>query len=530
MKNKRILCSLLSAAMVLSLAACSSGETAGSGSAASTADSASASAEGGSAEGEDGYTTVTVFCPNTSSMPMTNETAVVQVLSEKTKTNFDFVNSPTTGTEEKFNLMMASGDIPDLVIYTQDPILEYTRAFAPLNDLIEEYCPNYAQLMEENPYLRKDTTAADGNIYTIQSKAPFKFANAFIVRQDWLDKLGLEVPTTLEDFYDVLKAFKEQDPNGNGEADEIPLVASDARRTDAESPGLSMFDASFGIDEDFYVSDDGSEILFGATDSRMKDALTYLNRLYSEGLIDQEYLTRDYASYEGLITSSRAGMWIAWGVAVEDVGTIEDPNAELSIILPPAGEDGQIRVYSQMPQTRTNALAISKDSQVKEHIMEIWNYVFSEEGTILTNYGVEGETYEMVDGDPEYLESVLTSADGVLNTLRKSGVNSWLPLNQMADAEFDRSSDKFTAAVEEYDQYIVDPVPPLKFTDEEKSTITSVYNGEIETYMDESLDSFITGKTSLDQFDAFVEQMNSMGLPDILKIYNDAYARYQAVE
>ena len=152
MKNKRILCSLLSAAMVLSLAACSSGETAGSGSAASTADSASASAEGGSAEGEDGYTTVTVFCPNTSSMPMTNETAVVQVLSEKTKTNFDFVNSPTTGTEEKFNLMMASGDIPDLVIYTQDPILEYTRAFAPLNDLIEEYCPNYAQLMEENCY------------------------------------------------------------------------------------------------------------------------------------------------------------------------------------------------------------------------------------------------------------------------------------------------------------------------------------------------------------------------------------------
>ena len=230
------------------------------------------------------------------------------------------------------------------------------------------------------------------------------------------------------------------------------------------------------------------------------------------------------------ITSNRAGMWIAWGVAVEDVGTIEDPNAELSIILPPAGEDGQIRVYSQMPQTRTNALAISKDSQVKEHIMEIWNYVFSEEGTILMNYGVEGETYEMVDGDPEYLESVLTSADGVLNTLRKSGVNSWLPLNQMADAEFDRSSDKFTAAVEEYDQYMMDPVPPLKFTDEEKSTITSVYNGEIETYMDESLDSFITGKTSLDQFDAFVEQMNSMGLPDILKIYNDAYARYQAVE
>lgn len=525
MKNKRLLCGLLALTAALSLTACSGS------SAASGTQSADASAStGGDASGEDGYTTVTVFCPNTSTMPMTNDTSVIKVLSEKAKTNFDFVNSPTTGTEEKFNLMMASGDIPDLVIYTQDPILEYTQAFAPLNDLIEEYCPNYANLLDEYPFLRKDTTAADGNIYTIQSKGPFKFANAFLVRQDWLDKLGLETPTTLEEFYDVLKAFKEQDPNGNGEADEIPLVVSDARRTDAESPGLSIFDASFGIDEDFYVSDDGSEILFGATDPRMKDALSYLNTLYTDGLIDQEYLTRDYASYDGLITSNRAGMWIAWGVGVEDVGTIQDPDAELSIILPPVSEDGELRIYTQMPQTRTNALAISKDSQVKEHIMEIWNYIFSEEGTILMNYGVEGETYELVDGDPEYLDEILNSEEGVLNTLRKSGVNSWLPLNQLADAEFDRSSEKFAAAVEEYEPYIVSPVPPLKFTDEEKSTITSVYNGEIETYMDESLDSFITGKTSLDQFDSFVEQMNKMGLQDILQIYNDAYARYQATE
>lgn len=530
MKMKRILSGFLGTAIIASmLAGCggdsqTSSQAADGSSAAQTGSSASAGDNGDSGE----YTTVTAFCPNTSAMPMTSETLVIQELSEKTKTNFEFTVSPTTGTEEKFNLMMASGEIPDMVIYVQDPILKYTKAFAPLNDLISEYCPNYQQLMDENPSLRRDLTAADGNIYTIQSKAAFKFANGIIVRQDWLDKLGLDVPTTLDEYYNVLKAFKEQDPNGNGEADEIPLVTGDGRRYDAESPSLSIFDASFGIDEDFYVSEDGSEILFGATDPRMKDALTWLNKLYAEGLLDAEYLTRDHTSYEGLLYENKAGMWIAWGIAVEDVGLIQDENAELSIILPPADAEGTVRVFSQMPQTRTNAVAVSKDSQVKEHIMGIWNYIFSEEGTILANFGVEGVDYELVDGKPQYLPTFFESEEAPMTLLRKDGVNSWLPNNQMKEAEFGRASEKFSGAVETYDQYMMTPVPPLKFTDEEKSTITSVYNGEIETYMDETLDSFITGKTPLSEFDAFVEQLEKMGLSDILKIYNDAYARYQA--
>ena len=530
MKTKRILCALLGAAMaVTALAGCGgNGSSGSSGSSTPTGGSSSTSGTG-----DDGaYTDVTVFCPNTSSMPMNNDVLVLQQLSEITKTNFDFTVSPSTGTDEKFNLMMSSGSVPDMVIYVSDPILKYYKAFAPLNDLISEYCPNYEALMNEYSFLRKDLTSADGNIYTIQSKAAFRFANGVIVRQDWLDKLNLSVPTTTEEYYQVLKAFKEQDPNGNGEADEIPLIASDGRRGDAESPGLSMLDAAFGIDEDFYVSDDGSEILFGAIDSRMKDALTYLNRLYSEGLIDQEYLTRDYSTIDGLISESRAGMWIAWGISVEEAASIQDQNADLAVILPPADESiGKPRIYSQMPQTRTNAVAISKDSKVKEHIMSIWNYVFSEEGTQLMNFGVEGTTYTLADGKPVYTDEILKSDDGPLTAARKYGINTWLPHNQLASAEFGRTAGdgKFEAAVSFYDPYIVEPVPALKFTDEEKSTITSVYEGEIKTYLDESLDAFITGKKPLSEFEDFVAQMKKMGIEDILKIYNDAFQRYNAL-
>lgn len=530
MKTKRILCALLGAVMAVSvLGGCSSKEPA-----SSTPDSQGSSTAASSPDnsGTEENTPVTVFCPNTASMPMTNDILVVQQLSEITHTDFDFTVSPSTGTGEKFNLMMSSGEVPDMVIYVSDPILKYYKAFAPLNDLIHDYCPNYEKLMEENSFLRKDLTSADGNIYTIQSKAAFRFANAVIVRQDWLDKLGLSVPTTTEEYYQVLKAFKEQDPNGNGEADEIPLIASDARRGDAESPGLSMFDASFGIDEDFYVSDDGSEIFFGATDPRMKDALAYLNRLYSEGLIDQEYLTRDYSTIDGLISESRAGMWIAWGIGVEEAASIQDENADLAVILPPIDESiGKARVYSQMPQTRTNAVAVSKDSKVKEHIMSIWNYVFSEEGTQLMNFGVEGTTYTMEDGKPIYTDEILKSEDGPLGAARKYGINTWLPHNQLASAEFGRTAGegKFEAAVSFYDPYIVEPVPALKFTDEEKSTITSVYDGEIKTYLDESLDGFITGKKPLSEFEDFVAQLEKMGIEDILKIYNDAFQRYKAL-
>lgn len=533
MNTKRILCGLLSAAMAITvLGSCqqSGGQSQqGGSSAGGTGSSAPVSSGSTGTDGE--YTPVTVFCANTSSMPMNNDVLLIQQLSEITHTQFDFTVSPATGTGEKFNLMMSSGDVPDLVIYVADPILKYYRAFAPLNDLIRDYCPSYEKLMDDNPFLRKDLTSADGNIYTIQSKAAFRFANAFIVRQDWLDTLELEVPTTTEEFYEVLKAFKDGDPNGNGEADEIPLIAADGRRGDAESPGLSMFDASFGIDEDFYVSDDGSEILFGATDPRMKDALAYLNRLYSDGLIDQEYLTCDSASIDGLITENRVGMQIAWGIAVEEAAAIQAENVNLTVILPPVGPDGLPKIYSQMPQTRTNALAVSKDSQVKEHIMSIWDYVFSEEGDLMMNFGVEGTTYNMVDGEPVYTDEILKSDDGPLGGARKFGINSWLPHNQLASAEFGRTAGegKFEAAVKLYDPYIVDPVPALKFTEEEKSTITSVYEGEIKTYLDESLDGFITGRLPLSDFDSFVAQLEKMGLPDILKIYNDAYQRYQSL-
>ena len=477
MKTKRILCALLGAAMaVTALAGC--GGNGSSGSSGSSTPTGGSSSTAGT--GDDGaYTDVTVFCPNTSSMPMNNDVLVLQQLSEITKTNFDFTVSPSTGTDEKFNLMMSSGSVPDMDIYVSDPILKYYKAFAPLNDLISEYCPNYEALMNEYSFLRKDLTSADGNIYTIQSKAAFRFANAVIVRQDWLDKLNLSVPTTTEEYYQVLKAFKEQDPNGNGEADEIPLIASDGRRGDAESPGLSMLDAAFGIDEDFYVSDDGSEILFGAIDSRMKDALTYLNRLYSEGLIDQEYLTRDYSTIDGLISESRAGMWIAWGISVEEAASIQDQNADLAVILPPVDES----------------------------------------------------TYTLADGKPVYTDEILKSDDGPLTAARKYGINTWLPHNQLASAEFGRTAGegKFEAAVSFYDPYIVEPVPALKFTDEEKSTITSVYEGEIKTYLDESLDAFITGKKPLSEFEDFVAQMKKMGIEDILKIYNDAFQRYNAL-
>ena len=309
------------------------------------------------------------------------------------------------------------------------------------------------------------------------------------------------------------------------------MIAGDGRRGDVESPGLSIFDASFGIDEDFYVSDDGSEILFGAIDPRMKDALAYLNRLYTDGLIDQEYLTRDSASIDGLITENRVGMQVAWGIAVEEAASIQDENAELTVILPPVGPDGVPKIYSQMPQARTNAIAISKDSQVKEHIMSIWDYVFSEEGDMLMNFGVEGTSYTLADGQPKYTDEILKSEDGPLGAARKFGINTWLPHNQLASAEFGRTADegKFEAAVNLYDPYIVAPVPSLKFTDEEKSTITSVYDGEIKTYLDELLDGFITGKQPLSEFDSFVAQLEKIGLPDILKIYNDAYQRYQTL-
>lgn len=156
-----------------------------------------------------------------------------QELSEKTgvKVVWEQVRS---GWEEKKNAILSSGDVPDVFLggaITDADISAYPELFLPLNDYVEEQAPNVMRMFEEKPDTRMLAVFTDGNIYGLPS---VKFhrpdsTSMMMINQDWLDALGLETPRTLEEFRDVLRAFRDGDPNGNGKADEIPFDFSNNR-------------------------------------------------------------------------------------------------------------------------------------------------------------------------------------------------------------------------------------------------------------------------------------------------------------
>jgi putative aldouronate transport system substrate-binding protein len=222
-------------------------------------------------------------------------------ISEEANVNieWEYVRS---GWDEKKPLVLASGDLPDVFFgrgaLTTADIISNLDYFLPLDDLIDQYGTNIKKMFEEMPETKNLQTFPDGKIYALGHVMPFRpshFGAAFI-NQVWLDRLGLEAPTTTDEFIEVMRAFRDKDPNGNGIADEIPMIGFVDNTRFGFRPYLGAFGASDSIDSWRAVSDDGTVEFVPATEG-YKQWIIWLNQLYSEGLLDNEALTMDWAQY-----------------------------------------------------------------------------------------------------------------------------------------------------------------------------------------------------------------------------------------
>lgn len=478
--------------------------------------------------------TISLFLQDSADQAISPDLPIIKEITERTGVHFDFIAAPNTESQfrEKFNVTVASGELPDVMVSTfRDDMMKVAEegSFAALDEyLTPEIAPNLCAILEEHPDYVRALRAADGKIYFLPFIGAVKTLKTWMIRQDWLDKLGLEAPVTLDDWYNVLKAFKEGDPNGNGEADEIPFTT---RHTQAgvlafmEAYGISGFEAN----EQFFIEDD--TIKYAYIDDRCKEALTFMNKLYSEGLIDQEYATNDSNVWLSRITNEVSGACqdtvaraYSLGQAINQAGNEE---AKFVVVAPPQGPDGTQMTTSQMQEIR-GYTAISADSEYIEEIVKLFDYFFSEEGSLLNNWGIEGLTYEMVDGKPQYTDVVAHDEQGrsILSMLNVYGHREWAYQQDIGyeDALLDPD---YVVYRNEMEQYIRPTLPALSFTEDERDLINSKYT-EIQTYKDEMCSRFITGKEPLDNFDTFVETIKDMGIEEVLAAYQAAYDRYMA--
>jgi len=293
-----------------------------------------------------------------------NEKLIYQRLEEQTGVHIDWKNYTKDQFVEKRNLALASGELPDAILdaaFSDYDLLKYAKdgTIIPVEDLIDQYMPNFKKVLEEAPEYKSMITAPDGHIYSFpwieelgSGKSRIQVVDCLPwINVEWLNNLGLEMPTTTEELKEVLLAFKTQDPNGNGEADEIPL--SFIVNQGGEDPAFLF--ASFGLGDNWdhtVVSNEG-KVIFTAAEEGYKEALKFFNELNDLGLIDVEAYEQDWNKYVAKGKDSKYGLYFTW-----DKGNISGMNDTYDVMPPLEGPSGEKNV------AQTNGFGLDRGRMV----------------------------------------------------------------------------------------------------------------------------------------------------------------------
>ena len=477
-------------------------------------------------------TTFTIFL-NFNNMPFDPNWAVWQELEKRTNIRFESVISQSNSNEdEAFNLMLSSGNLADVIGYVSAADLESLGrdgGLIPLNDLIDEYAPHIKALMEEDPAFAQYATSTDGNIYFIPKNQTMNNAEFWFIRQDWLDKLGLEVPTTVDELYEVLTAFRNEDPNGNGLKDEIPLFDRAGWKMPDEY--LYLWDTSI----EFYVRD--GKITYEPLEENFKTGVRNLVKWYQEGLIDPEIFTRGPKGRDTLLAANLGGMTHDWISAVDyNTKLASDiPGFKMVGIAPPADQNGVVKERTmRYPGV---GWGISSQCEDPVTVIKFMDYLFTEEGSNLMNWGIEGVSYYVDEnGQKQFYDTVLNSDQTPVGYLRSIGALYRVGMNQTGEYEIVSTNDEGRAVIELYEahpEWYDQSQPPfadgeldMKYFPEDETRYERIM-GQIQPYVEEKLQSWILGTSDFDaDYDAFIKELHTRGIDEAIEINQRAYDFY----
>lgn len=439
--------------------------------------------------------------------------------------------SNSTDSLEAFNLLLAQGDLPDIVggHLIKDNVNKYgpEGAFVPLNDLIEEHAPNIKAFFDARPEIMAAGSAADGNLYYIPYLPDGLYGRAYWIRQDWLDKLGLETPGTVDEFYDVMVAFRDGDPNGNGEKDEIPMFF---RQWEELIRMVNFWDgrqSGSDTNHDFHVKD--GAVLHGYALEEYREGIKNLAKWYEEGLIDPEVFTRGSSSRDYLLGENLGGMTHDWFASTGGYNKLSEKIDGFSFraMAPPASVSGvQMEEHRRIP-IKPDGWAISYQNENPVETIKYFDFFFTPEGRNLSNFGVEGETWNMVDGEPVFTEEVLTNGRAINSQMYEVGAQIQRGYWQDYRYEAQWTNEISLEGIALYDagDYLIPQFLGVAFTEDEQK-VYDKYWPSIRTYMLERQQAWILGTGDVEaDWDAYTAQLDKMGLNDVLEVMNAAYTR-----
>lgn len=494
-----------------------------------------------SAASDDSFT---IFVSQQSVQPDYNDIYVLQKYEELSGVDINWINVPSEVAEERLNLTLASGDLPDAFMKckVESNVLQtYGEAgdFLDLSPYLEEHAPNFMKYVEEHPDVLASITTPDGKIYSIPAaaEAPSCRINLkWFYNQKWLDKLGLEQPTNTDELYEVLKAFKTQDPNGNGIADEIPIYTSMTNIYTSFGGMFGCFNKGAAHTEYWDEDPVTGKVRYVKTSDAWRECLEYLNKLYSEGLIDKECITYQVGTLVGYAAQDRLGVYIMTNLARLPEETALDFEPIETAVMGPNGDQIWAPIRSYLHSV--GAFVITTECKNPEKLIEWVDYFYSDEGCLLYHYGIEGDTcIKNADGSYSYTDAILApmkegkSYDETLaSTTPYAGGNN---PTRMAYPYFSgmELTEKPMQASDNLMPYTPEEVWPLfNYTTDELDIINTI-GTDIDTYVRQMCAKFVTGETALtdENWNNYVDTVAKMGMDEYANAVQGAADRAEEV-
>jgi putative aldouronate transport system substrate-binding protein len=467
------------------------------------------------------------------------ETPFGKGLQERTGVKINYLHPPAgaNAAQEQLNLMIAAGDgLPDVMEWNW--VTQYPGGpqkaiddgvVLNLNDVIDRYAPNLKAYLQANPEYDRMVKTDDGNYYAfpfIRGHDKLLYSQGLMIRKDWLDELNLAPPTTIDEWYTVLKAFKERK--------NVP-----APFTQVWTNNNRMFVESFGILKGFYIGANDNRIHFGQIEPGYRDWMTTMAQWYREGLIDPDIASIQTSQQNQKMTAGTAGATVAsvgsgmgtWTASVRPT----NPKYEIMALASPNRTRGQTRVYGlpNQPYSGQDSAVISASSKNVELAARYLDWGYSQAGHYYYNFGIEGESYTMVNGKAIYTPRIMNNTSWPLSQsmsayVRSTGAGPFIQNEGYIEQYY--ALPEQLQALTNYNtpgasNYIL---PPITASQTESRELASIMN-DVNTYSDEMMTKFILGTEVLNDasWNTFVSTINRMGIDRAITIQNAALDRYR---
>ncbi len=477
-----------------------------------------------------------------------NEILCYVELEKRSGIHFDFQQAPVGQGLDQFNLMIASGKYPDVIEFgfggqaggsstAPGGPAKYIKdgVIVRLNELIDKYAPNYKKLLSDHPNWRKQVMTDEGDLYGFPFIRGDPFLQTFtgpMMRGDWLEKLGLKAPTTIDEWYTALKAFKDKDPNGNGKADEVPFTPFVNPKPLDAFRASGSFIGAWGILMDFYQ--ENGVVKHGALQPEMKDFLKTMAQWFKEGLIDPDFVSMDRKTLDAKATSGILGALVGnAGSGIGNyMGLVKPTNPKYKMVgtTYPVLKPGQKPTVGQKEfEFMGQVAAISTTNKHGAETVKWLDYGYSPDGQLLFNFGVEGVSYKMDNGYPRYTDAVMkpekiSIAQAMTKYFRGSFNGPFVQDRRYMEQYYELPEQREAVKnwfVEDNAKWI----PRVTPTQEESKRFATISN-DVTTRRDEAMAKIIMGQQSVDTWDQVVKELKQMGIEEGIKIQQAALERF----